>query len=320
MSPGSKNNSAEQGRRRFAAKKSTLWLRARILQAIRRYFVDHDYLEVETPHLIPAPAPEIHIDAIRAEDAFLHTSPELCMKRLLSAGYDKVFQICRCFREGERGEHHLYEFTLLEWYRAGVDYVALMDECEEMILSVSHDLGFGKKITYQERDIELKKPWERIAVKEAFMRYAPITMEKALELNRFDEVMVSEIEPRLGIPKPTFLYDYPLQVSPLAKKKPGEPRTVERFEFFIGGVELGNAFSEINDPLDQRERFVDSSKALAAGDQEAHPLDEDYINALSYGMPPTGGFGMGVDRLTMLFTGKESLREVILFPHLRAKD
>ena len=312
MSPGSKNNSAEKARRRLAAKKSTLWLRARILQAIRRYFVDHDYLEVETPHLIPAPAPEIHIDAIKAEDAFLHTSPELCMKRLLSAGYDKIFQICRCFRQGERGEHHLYEFTLLEWYRAGVDYVALMDECEEMILSVSHDLGFGKKITYQERDIELKKPWERIAVKDAFMRYASITMEKALELNRFDEVMVSEIEPHLGIPKPTFLYDYPATLAALARLKENEPELAERFEIYMGGLELANAFSELTDVREQEARFIRERENRLRLGKTMYPIPEKFLKSLPQ-MPSSAGIALGVDRLAMIFSNKTRIDDVVPF-------
>ena len=296
----------------MAAKKSTLWLRARILQAIRRYFVDHDYLEVETPHLIPAPAPEIHIDAIRAEDAFLHTSPELCMKRLLSAGYDKIFQICRCFRQGERGEHHLYEFTLLEWYRAGVDYVALMDECEEMILSVSHDLGLGEKITYQKRDIELKKPWERIAVKEAFMRYAPITMEKALELNRFDEVMVSEIEPRLGIPKPTFLYDYPATLAALARLKENEPELAERFEIYMGGLELANAFSELTDVREQEARFIRERENRLKLGKTMYPIPEKFLKSLPQ-MPSSAGIALGVDRLAMIFSNKTRIDDVVPF-------
>jgi len=296
----------------LAAKKSTLWLRARILQAIRRYFVDHDYLEVETPHLIPAPAPEIHIDAIKAEDAFLHTSPELCMKRLLSAGYDKIFQICRCFRQGERGEHHLYEFTLLEWYRAGVDYVALMDECEEMILSVSHDLGLGEKITYQKRDIELKKPWERIAVKEAFMRYAPITMEKALELNRFDEVMVSEIEPRLGIPKPTFLYDYPATLAALARLKENEPELAERFEIYMGGLELANAFSELTDVREQEARFIRERENRLKLGKTMYPIPEKFLKSLPQ-MPSSAGIALGVDRLAMIFSNKTRIDDVVPF-------
>ena len=192
MSPASKDNSAEGEKQRLAAKRSNLWLRARLIQAIRHFFIERDYLEVETPHLIPGPAPEVHIDAIKAGGPFLHTSPELCMKRLVSAGYSKIFQICRCFREGERGEHHLAEFSLLEWYRAGIDYVELMDECEEMVLSVSQDLGLGGKIHFQGQDIDLRRPWERMSVKEAYERYASMPMERAMALKRFDEVMVQE--------------------------------------------------------------------------------------------------------------------------------
>jgi len=195
------------------------------------------------------------------------------------------------------------------------------------------------KITKDGHEIDLAPPWRRLRLRDAVQEYTGIdytdcpdaeslyqaivrmggTPERKSNWGKLiDPTLINYVEPNLI--QPTFLYDYPLEVSPLAKKKPGESKTVERFEFFIGGLEMGNAFSEINDPIDQRERFLASSKAFAQGDEEAHPLDEDYVTALSYGMPPTGGFGMGIDRLTTLLTGKESLREVILFPYLRAKD
>jgi lysyl-tRNA synthetase class 2 len=210
---------------------------------------------------------------------------------------------------------------------------------EEMVAYAAQQALGTTTITVNDQEIDLTPPWRRWRLRDAVREVTGIDYEvhrDAESLYRaiiemggtperksnwgklIDPTLINYVEPHLI--QPTFLYDYPLEVSPLSKRKPDEPETVERFEFFIGGFELGNAFSEINDPLDQRERFQATSQALAAGDEEAHPLDEDYIAALSYGMPPTGGFGMGIDRLTMLLTGQDSLREVILFPHLRSKD
>ncbi|UCB48067.1 MAG: EF-P lysine aminoacylase GenX [Deltaproteobacteria bacterium] len=298
--------------RRLAAKRSNLWLRARLIQAIRHFFIDNDYLEVETPHLIPAPAPEVHIDAIRAGGAFLHTSPELYMKRLVSAGYSRIFQICRCFREGERGERHLAEFTLLEWYREGIDYVELMDECEEMVLSVSQELGFGEKIHFQGKAIDLKRPWERMSVKEAYERYASMPMERALALKRFDEVMVLEIEPHLGIPKPTFLYDYPAELAALARLKENDPGLAERFEIYVAGLELANAFSELTDVSEQEARFErDRSERKRLG-KTVYPLPKRFLEALVH-MPNSVGIAFGMDRLAMVFSNAGKIDEVISF-------
>ena len=297
---------------RLAAKRSNLWLRARLIQAIRHFFIEKDYLEVETPHLIPSPAPEVHIDAIKAGDAFLHTSPELCMKRLVSAGYSRIFQICKCFRDGERGGHHLAEFTLLEWYRTGADYMELMEECEEMVLSVSQDLELGARIHFQGKDIDLKRPWERMSVREAYERYASMSMERALALKRFDEVMVQEIEPHLGIPKPTFLYDYPAELAALARLKENDPALAERFELYVGGLELANAFSELTDVSEQKARFErDRLKRERLG-KTIYPNPERFLVALAH-MPDSMGIALGVDRLAMVFTHAGKIDEVISF-------
>ena len=189
MSPESKNNPRGPGQRSLNRKAQSLWLRARMVQAIRQFFVEKDYLEVETPHIIPAPPPEIHIDAVSAGKGFLHTSPEVCMKRLLSAGFPKIFQISRCFRSDERGNTHLPEFSLLEWYRTGIEYHALMDECRELILWLSEELGMDGKISYQGRQIDLKRSWTRMSVSEAFDLYASMTLEKALETCSEDQML-----------------------------------------------------------------------------------------------------------------------------------
>jgi lysyl-tRNA synthetase class 2 len=296
----------------LASKGENLRLRARLVHAIRRFFVDQGYLEIETPHLIPAPAPEVHIDAVKVGDMFLHTSPELCMKRLLSAGYPKIFQICKCFRKGERGKKHLPEFTLLEWYRVESDYVALMDECEEMILAVSRDLGFGKSIIYRQRHINLERPWERISVQEAFNRYGSISMEQALKKGCFDELLVEEIEPHLGISGPVFLYDYPASFAALAKLKEEAPNFVERFEIYMGGLELANAFSELTDAEEQKTRFERDRRERERLGKEAYPFPKEFLESLS-DMPSSAGIALGVDRLAMIFADATKIDDVVSF-------
>jgi len=312
MLPGSKNSFASDEQRRLAARKPNLRLRARIMQAIRGFFIEQGYLEIDSPCIIPAPAPEAHIDAIGAGGGFLHTSPELCMKRLLSAGYPKIFQICRCFRQGERGELHLPEFTLLEWYRTGIDYMDLMVECEEMIPFVSRELGMGKKIVNNGQEIDLQRPWERISVREAFKRYASIPMEKALELGRFDEFMVEEIEPRLGMSKPTFLYDYPASLAALARLKEGEPGLAERFELYMGGLELANAFSELTDVCEQETRFEKERENRQKLGKTVYPMPEKFLKALKH-MPQSAGIALGVDRLVMILINQTRIDEVVPF-------
>ena len=214
-------------------------LRAQMGRAIRHFFHDQDFLEVETPLRIPAPAPEPHIDAVSSGDWFLHTSPELCMKRLLAANYPKIYQICKCFRAGERGARHLPEFTILEWYRAGADYRALMEDCEELITHVAWELGRRSGLPWQGRMISLRRPWERLSVGEAFARYTALTVADALKADRFDEAMASDIEPCLGIDRPVFLYDYPAELGALARVSANDPGIAERFELYIGGLETG---------------------------------------------------------------------------------
>lgn len=312
MSPGSKNNNPEEEQLRLEARKGSLRLRAKIVQAVRRFFIDSGYLEIETPYLIPAPPPEVHIDAFRAGDLFLHTSPELCMKRLLCAGYSEIFQICRCFRAGERGELHLPEFTLLEWYRSGIDYKSLMDECEELILYVSHELGFGKKIVYQGEKIDLQRPWERIDLEEAFQRYGSLSLKRALELNRFDEIIVEDVEPHLGRPKPTFLYDYPETLGAQARVKESAPELAERFEIYMVGLELANAFSELTDAGEQERRFErDRAKRRTLG-KCVYPIPGKFLKSLRH-MPASAGIALGLDRLVMLFADRARVDDVVAF-------
>jgi lysyl-tRNA synthetase class 2 len=298
---------------RLARKTHRLMLRARIIQCIQAFFIQNEYLEVETPILIPAPAPEVHIDAVPANhDWFLHTSPELCMKRLLAAGYSKIFQICKCFRQGERGDYHLPELTLLEWYRAHTDYQGLMDECEEMVLYVAREMGFGEEIGFRGQTIHLNPPWDRLSVQEAFDAFSSVPMEEALRTDRFDDIMVDEIEPRLNPKKPLFLYDYPVSLASLARAKADEPDRGERFELYMGGLELANAFSELIDVQEQTERFLkDRAKREKMG-KVTYPLPKRFLEALPY-MPPSAGIALGVDRLVMLLTDAARIDDVVWF-------
>jgi lysyl-tRNA synthetase class 2 len=312
MSPGSSNSSSFLAGERLSAKKPLLLLRSRIIQALRDFFLARGYLETETPLLIPAPAPELHIDAIQAGHLFLHTSPELCMKRLLAAGYERIFQICRCFREGERGSSHLPEFTLLEWYRAGTDYQGLMDECEEMLLHLSTTLGFGETIRYQGKEINLSRPWPRLKVKDAFMQYACVALEDVLATGSFDETMVTQVEPCLGLPKPTFLCDYPSSLAALARTKQKEPESAERFELYIAGFELANAFSELTDVREQKRRFELEREGRQRLGKKIYPMPDKFLEALPF-MPESAGIALGVDRLVMLFCDQKEIDRVVSF-------
>jgi lysyl-tRNA synthetase class 2 len=312
MSPGSNDLSSLLERETLAAKEPTLWLRARVLQAIRHFFTERNYLEVETPYLVPAPAPELHIDAIQAGSGFLHTSPELCMKRLLAAGCSKIFQVCKCFRQGERGGRHLPEFTLLEWYRAETDYLGLMAECEDMVGFVLEQLGLSPVLEFQGEAVDLQKPWLRFTVQEVFERYASVSLEHALASGRFDEVLAVEIEPHLGFPKPLFLYQYPAALAALSRLAKHPSGAAERFELYTAGVELANAFSELIDPVEQRARFEEELAKRKQNGQTVYPMPEKFLRSLS-SMPDSAGIALGVDRLVMLLSNQKEIDSVVTF-------
>jgi lysyl-tRNA synthetase class 2 len=298
---------------RLASRKKALQTRAAIVRAIRSFFLQRDYLEVETPHRIPVPAPESHIDAVPADDWFLHTSPELCMKRLLAAGYPRIFQVCHCWREGERGSRHIPEFTMLEWYRAGTDYQSLMGEAEALIQSVARRLGRRGRLAYGGGRIALASPWPRVTVGEAFTRYARTAMAEALEHDLFDEIMVRDIEPQLGLDKPVFLYDYPAERGSLARLRADDPSVAERFELYIAGLELANGFSELNDAEEQRARFLHEEAYRRTLGKRPYPLAEKFLQELR-DMPAAAGIALGVDRLVMLFVGTATIDDVVAFP------
>ena len=293
-------------------KQDALRCRTGMIRAIRRFFYDRDYLEIETPIRIPAPAPEEHIDAPPSGDWFLQTSPELCMKRLVAAGYDRIFQISKCFRMAERGRLHLPEFTMLEWYCRGSDYQALMRECETLILYVASALGITDALSYQGKKIALAAPWERISVEDAFARYASISMQEALERGCFDETMACRIEPCLGDGRPIFLYDYPVAHGALARAKASDLALAERFELYMGGLELANAFSELTDEKEQRLRFEKAQQFRHAGARSVYPMPEPFLASLRH-MPEAAGIALGVDRLAMLFTDAAVIDEVVAF-------
>lgn len=296
----------------LARKRDALAKRALIISEIRRFFSEEGYLEVETPLRIPAPAPESHIDPLPSAAWFLHTSPELCMKRLLAAGYGRIFQICHCWRAEERGRLHLPEFTMLEWYRTETGYFGLMDECEALIHSVAAAISLKERVVYGGREISLQGPWKRITIKEAFARYSAFSLTEALRRDLFDEIMVRDIEPRLGYDGPVFMHDYPASRGALARLKPGDPSLAERFELYIGGVELANAFTELIDPMEQRSRFIHEQETRLALGKTYSPIPERFLEELNQ-MPPSAGIALGLDRLVMLLLQASSIDEVVAF-------
>jgi lysyl-tRNA synthetase class 2 len=291
---------------------SNLTLRAEILCALRAFFQSRGYLEVDTPIRIPVPAPETHIDPQPSDAWVLQTSPELCMKRLLAAGFDRIFQICKCFRQGERGKRHLPELTMLEWYTAGADYEAMMSQCEELVLAVMAALGRKKRLSFLQHTISLAAPWERLTVAKAFETYAGISMGDALAGGRFDEVMGLAIEPHLGLDHPVFLCEYPLACGALARPKPGNPDVVERFELYIGGLELCNAFGELTDPEEQRRRFEEANDERRQQGKVDYGLPEPFLATLAE-MPSAAGNALGLDRLVMLLADTDCIDDVVAF-------
>ncbi len=301
-----------QTTRPLADKRDALRVRAAMIRAIRRFFIGSGYLEVETPNRIPAPAPEYHIDTIATGDWFLHPSPELCMKRLLASGYSRIFQICKCYRQGERGNRHLPEFTLLEWYRVGIDYLQLMAECEDMIRHVAEDLGLGSIIPYADDKIRLDIPWERITLHDAFDRYSPWSLSESIGRDVFEETLVDHVEPRLGRTRPTFVYNYPLSMGALARANTTDPTVAERFELYMAGMEMANAFSELTDETEQRHRFAEEEAYRRRMGKPPYPSPEPFLTTLDR-MPESAGIALGLDRLAMIVTGALRIDDIVAF-------
>ncbi len=289
-----------------------LLLRASIIKSIREFFESRGFLEVETPLRIPANAPEEHIEPFASEELYLHTSPEICMKRLLCRGHEKIFQICRCWRSGERGARHIPEFTMLEWYRTNSSYYDLMRDCEELLIYVAKNNIFINKAGYSQLPIVIDDGLIAISVCEAFEQFSDISMKEAVRDGSFDERMVTQIEPFLNRDKPVILMDYPIEMAALARQKSGDSTIAERFELYAGGLELANGFSELNDPNEQRERFLQANLKRTKAGLAQLPIPDKFLQELS-AMPPSAGIALGIDRLIMLFANTELIDDVIAF-------
>lgn len=267
---------------------------------------------METPVRIPAPAPEAQIDVPPSGNSFLQASPELCMKQLLAAGYPKIFQICKCFREKERGQKHLPEFTMLEWYTKDTDYKALMTQSEALVSFIADELTIGNYFQYQGQKIDITQAWPRLTVAKAFEKYASISLTQALSENRFDEILAFEVEPRLGSPKPLFLYDYPAACGSLARLKQNNPEIAERFELYMAGIELCNGFSELTNPVEQKRRFQEEMTLRKKKGKILYPLPKRFLRSLT-SMPKASGNALGIDRLVMLLCNAATIDEVVAF-------
>ena len=318
--------------------------RAAVVRALRQFLDSRGFLEVETPILQPiyggaAAKPFVTHHNQLKQDLYLRISFELYLKRLTVGGFDRVYEIGRDFRNEGVSYKHNPEFTQLEFYWAYADYLKVMEMTEEMIAYVCDSVFGTRKLTYDGVELDFNPPWQRVNLRQSLIEKANIDISLYPTAEALEEMMVSLdmkvkpgeargklieqlleefVEPTLV--QPTFMIDYPRDISPLAKNLPGDPSTVERFEGFVCGMELCNAFTELNDPLEQEKRFLEMGRDYKADDEEQHPMDEDYLKAMSYGMPPQGGFGMGIDRLVMLLTDQKNIREVLLFPPLRERD
>lgn len=292
---------------------SALILRAQVLQTIRQFFAERGFLEVETPLLIPANAPEEHIDPVAALPWQLQTSPEICMKRLLCRGHQRIFQISHCWRAGERGSRHLSEFSMLEWYRADADYHDLIDDCVGLLRHVAASCTPDARFSRFGKKIDPNATWEHISLQEAFSRFAQADALASVQNDLFDELLVSRIEPALEhFSVPVILADYPAQLAALSRLKADDPCYAERFELYLAGLELANGFSELNDPQEQRLRFEEANQRRFAASRSVLPLPERFLDELS-AMPPSAGIALGVDRLVMLVAGVNTIDEVVAF-------
>ncbi len=280
--------------------------RAAFFQAIRFFFQKQGFLEVDTPIRQPLVIPEHNILPIPSGTYFLQSSPEMYMKRLLASGCEQIFQICHCFRQGERGRLHLEEFVMLEWYRLDADYTDLMTDCEQLFSFLSNELvGCGFPVP-------LDQPWERLTVERAFQKYCSMSAAEALRQDRFDQLLVEQVEPNLGQQNPTFLYDYPLELASLACPKAGQPDVAERFELYLSGVELANGFSELTDSDQQRSRFEEEYAKMDTGHGREKKMPERFLSDLGR-IKRAAGIAMGLDRLFMLLLGKNYLNDVVTF-------
>jgi lysyl-tRNA synthetase class 2 len=304
---------AETGPERFARLEVNLRRRALIYEHIRSFFKERDFLEIDTPIRSPAIAPEEFIIPFTSEDWFLAASPELHMKRLLAAGYEKIFQFSHCFRKGERGRRHNPEFIMLEWYRAGADYSQIISDIENLITMVARRLGFkNNKIEYQGQVIDISLPWQITTVKDAFVKAAGWDPLATNDAARFDTDFVTKVLPSFSPRRPTVLIDYPAALASLARFKPDNPLVAERAEVFIGGLELSNAYTELNDAGEQEKRFREAIARIKRERHQQMPMPDKFLEALPR-LPACAGVALGVDRLAMLFCNAASIDDVMAF-------
>lgn len=303
----------DDGLNRLRAARPLFEARSRLVDALRVFFKSRGYLEVETPVRVPVPALELHIDALSAGSAYLRTSPELAMKRLVAAGYPALFQIGPCFRWGETGRIHNEEFSLLEWYRTGTDYEGILEETQALIRAAA-DRVLGRRIwVFQGQPLDVDRPWAIYSVGALFKERAGWDPTVDFDADRFDRDLTGLIEPGLPRDRAVILRDYPAQLGALARRKPGQEYLAERWELYLGGIEIANAFSELTDPIEQRARFADWTAQRRADQRPVYPVDPEFMAALEAGLPPTGGIALGVDRLLMVLMDAASLDAVLPF-------
>ncbi len=309
--------------------------RGQMLAALREFFAAREFIEVETPLVVPSPGLEVHLRALQAGDQWLITSPEYQMKRLLAAGLERIFTVCKCARVEEDGPHHASEFTMLEWYRAWSGLDAILADTEALVAAVAMAVRGAPRVVVAGRELDVSPPWPRLSVAEAMERYAGVQVrgdESAATLaaavtaagidtgtaERWDDVFfcafVERVEPALAaLERPLFLVDWPARLAALARRKPGQPAVVERFEAYCGGIELANAFGELTDPIEQRARFGSDQAERRERGLPVYPVDESLLVALEEGLPPCGGIALGVDRLAMMICGADHIRDVQTF-------
>jgi len=294
-----------------------LRFRAAFFQSIRAFFISQQFLEVDTPIRQPVLIPELNIEPVGSGSWHLQASPELCMKRLLAQGCSRIFQLCHCFRKEESGRLHLEEFSMLEWYRTEADYTDLMRDCQSLLGSLLSDLRDMPLCAWNDgqlrtdgRVIDLRPPWPRLSLQEAFGRYSPLPLETAMSDGAFDEILVEFVEPNLGREKPLFLYDYPVELGSLARCQKENPRLAERFELYIDGIEIANGFSELTDSHEQRHRFEQEIARMPEERRQISPMPERFLHDLDR-LDSAAGIALGADRLLMLLMGKKRIDEVL---------
>ena len=290
---------------------SSLITLSRITELITDFFISRGFKEVETPLIIPAPVPEPHIDLLKKDGGFLRPSPEIEMKILLSEGYEKIFQIGSCFRKGEVGRYHREQFTMLEWYEAEADYKDLINFTKEMLLFLTENLLDSHKIPFNDNIIDITSDWEIMTIREAFAKFAWITPSEAIDQDIFESTLVEKIEPALPKDRPVILKDYPAEFAALARLKNNDRTVSERWELYLGGIEIANTYSELIDPEENKIRFAKFAKQREEMNKETIPVNEDFFEALRKGIPESSGCALGVERLAMIVNGINNIKYVI---------